>query len=161
MRPNSQMQRCGSVPPGPPSQGSSLLLYPDGRDQPLVLDWRPTLNHRITGGYSISLVLAFPRDLAIGDAARSLGKDGLRMKSDDNAAAAVAADDAVDTSRLARNHEAAYIQKYEVCMHEAVSVAHAGAQPGEAHADGAQKVCMEEMRRAMDAVGDSPGRVCH
>ena len=75
------------------------------------------------------------------------------MKSDDDAAAAVAADDAADTAGLARDHEAAYIQAYEACMREAASAAHAGTQPGEAHADGAQKVCMEEMSRAMRAVG--------
>ena len=79
------------------------------------------------------------------------------MKADDNAAAAVAADGAADTAGLARDHEAAYLQKYEACMHEAASAAHAGAQPGAALRgavlDGAQKACMEEMRRAMDAVG--------
>ena len=58
----------------------------------------------------------------LGDAARSLGKDGLRMKSDDDAAA-VAVDDAAAVARPARDHEAeaAYLQQYEARLHVARS----------------------------------------
>ena len=95
----------------------------------------------------------------VGDAARSLGKDGLRMKSDDDAAEAVAADDASGTAELrARNEdfrredphdvkrfEAAYIQKFMECM----------------HVHGSRNQCMAEVRKAMnpDNFYTSMGRV--
>jgi hypothetical protein len=94
-----------------------------------------------------------------GDAARSLGKDGLRMKSDDDASEVVAADDAADTAELrarsedfrredpyeVKTFEAAYIQKFMECM----------------RAHGSRNQCMAEVRKAMnpDDFYTSMGRV--
>ena len=83
-----------------------------------------------------------------GDAARSLGKDGLRMKSDDDASEVVAADDAADTVELrarsedfrredphdVKTFEAAYIQKFMERM----------------HAHGSRNQCMAEVRKAIN-----------